>query len=182
MATKEEVFQQMTLMALAYPNYEVSEQAANLYSKMLVDVDPRALEAAAQKIMSTSVFFPSIAEWRKVAFDLLSNKAALPTAFDAWEEVMRKIGQLMEHKEPEWSHPLIARTVKAVGFERLCNFNLAELSYERTNFYKVYDSFYSRADEDFRMLPSVRALSQELADGISELTAKLTAGKDQSNE
>lgn len=182
MATKEEVIKLMTLMALAYPNYEVKEQAANLYCKMLADIDPRALEAAAQQIMATSVFFPSIAEWRKAAFDLLTNKAALPTAFDAWEEVMRKIGQRMSYDEPEWSHPLIARTVKTVGFKRLCNFNLDELSYERTNFYKVYESYLSRADEDMRMLPSVRAASQELTAGINELTAKLTAGKERPNE
>ncbi len=172
MASEQQIIKLMAVLSLAYPNYQIKDGQTELYYQMLKDLDYELLDAAAKSLMTTAKFYPSIAELRQTAFDLTEKAQGIPDAFTAWEEVMYKIGHKMTYDEPEWSHPLIARAVQTVGFKRLCNFNLDDLSFERSNFYKVYDSLLSRARDDVRMLPEVKAIAERLS-GIKQLASKL---------
>ena len=170
MATKSEVAKLMGVIAAAFPSFVLKQETITVYAEMLKDVDYALLEAAAKQVMTEdSPFFPSLGHWRQTAFDLAEKSAGVPSAFEAWNEVWEAVTHLWTHEEPQWSHPLIAQTVKVVGFNRLCYANLDEVGFERANFYKVYESLLQRARDDVRMLPDVKAASGMLADGIKSL-------------
>ena len=171
MATKEQVSKLMGVMATGFPNYKLARETIVVYAELLADVDYTLLEAAAKQVMTENrEFFPSLGHWRQTAFEIIEKAQQIPDAFAAWEEVMYKIGHRWTYDEPECSHPLIAQAVKIVSFTRLCNFSLDELSYERTNFYKVYESLLTRARDDVRMLPAVKEAAAKIASGVKQLT------------
>ena len=175
MATKKEVIRLMGVMALSFPQYVVKEEATEVYYQILKDMDYPLLEAAAHEILSKDTFFPSVGHWRQTAFDISEKAMGVPDAYSAWEEVWHKITHLWGYDEPEWSHPLITEAVKIVGFRYLCGINVDDVSYERTHFCKVYDSLFTRAREDTRMLPAVRETVNRLSDGIKQLTEGMKA-------
>lgn len=172
MATKAEVIRLMGVLAVSFPQYEIPEEASEVYYQILKDIDYPMLEAAVHEILAVNTFYPSVGQWRQTAFNLAEKAQGIPTADMAWAEVWDKITHLWSHEEPEWSHPLIAETVKVVGFDHLCNVNIDDASYERTHFCKVYDSLLGRAREDVRMLPSVREAVNQLTDGAIKQLAE----------
>ena len=175
MATRDEVIKLMAVITLAYPNYEIKDGQPELYYMMLQDMDYSLLEAAAQQLIGISKFYPSIAEWRQTALDLKVKAANIPTAAEAWHEMKQSFRGFGDGSEPEWSHPLIAETVRLIGYYHLGHYDLANESYERTNFFKVYESLAARADADMRMLPSVRE-SLQLTSGIKMLAERMKIG------
>ena len=182
MATEKEITKIMGVMAHAYPRYELSADSLKLYGKMLADIPSDILEAAAQQIMAENKFFPSIAEWREMAHKLMVGKLQIPSAFEAWEDAMAQVRRCgdyyryqLNQRTPEYSHPLVEKAVQVIGYRHLCESE--NISIERAHFFKIYESLLSRAEEDARMLPDVRAVSQRYIDGVAKLTARLGAGK-----
>lgn len=154
MATKAEVIQLMTALSLAWPRYELRDETFDVYYEILKDIPTEALTEAAKQIMAEATFFPAISEWRKAAFDILTRRLQIPSQFEAWEEVIEKAARIGHYQVPEFSHPLIARSVECCGWRQICLSE--EPEFERNHFYKVYESFRTRAQEEFRMLPDVR--------------------------
>ncbi len=153
MATKPEVVKLMTIMALAWPRYELPKQAFDVYFRILQDLPSEALETASHHLMASSTFFPSISEWRKAAVDLMTP--TVPTEFEAWQEVMDQLRIIGSYGIPKFSHPLIGRTVETIGWKQLCASE--KLEYDRAHFFKAYAALRERAVEETRMLPEVRS-------------------------
>lgn len=154
MATKAEITRLMGMMALGWPRYELSEETIKVYFEILKDVPAEPLEDSAKQLMAGATFFPSISEWRNAAFDLVIKRMRVPSAYEAWEEAYNKMRRIGHGPTPEFSHPLIRRTIDCIGWNYLCMSESIE--YERPHFYKVYESFLQRANEEIRMLPDVR--------------------------
>lgn len=176
MATKKQIIKLMAVMSLAYPGFQIKDGQAELYFQMLSDIDDGLLETASKHLITTSKFFPSISEWRNAAFDLAIDRAHIPTQFEAWNnacQVMRRWG-IYKGAPPtdEYSHPLVAKAVYVIGYNNLYNSNWTD--FDRSNFYKVYESLTTRASEDIRMLPDVKAASGQLAGVIKQLAETLT--------
>ena len=177
MATKPEVAKIMGVMAMAWPRYELKAESITVYSKILADVSPEILELAAKHLMATCTFFPSINEWRRASFDIMINKPSIPSAFEAWAEVLREIEKTGSYRIPTFSHEIIQRSVECLGgWKYIC---LTEnLEYDRAHFFKIYESLESRAEDDLRMLPDVKAEmgnhALDTGNPIRQLAAKLT--------
>lgn len=172
MATKPEVVKLMTVMALAWPRYELPKQAFEVYFQILQDLPTDALEKASHHLMASSTFFPSISEWRTAAVDIMINKAGIPSEFEAWEEVVKELRLIGSYGKPRFSHPLIQRAVDTMGWRQLCASE--KLDYDRAHFYKAYASLLNRATEDARMLPEIR----RQVSGTKSLSALLPGGGD----
>ena len=178
MASKSEITRLMGMMALAWPRYELSEETIKVYYEILKDVEIEPLTDSAKQLMAAATFFPSISEWRNAAFDLVVKRLRVPSAYEAWEEAFDKMRRIGHGRTPEFSHPLIRRAIDCIGWDYLCMSESIE--FERPHFYKVYDSFLSRANEEIRMLPEIRAsLDAEtplLGPGISQSINLLVKG------
>lgn len=181
MATEKEITKIMGVMAHAYPRYELSADSVKLYAKLLTDIPAEILEASAKQIMAENKFFPSVAEWREMAHKLMVGKLQIPSAYEAWEDAMgqvRRCGDYYRYtygKQPEYSHPLVERAVQIIGYHNLVESE--NIMFDRAHFFKIYESLLSRAEEDARMLPEVKAISQRYIESVQKLTALLGAGK-----
>jgi len=159
MATLLEVSKIMAVMSRFYPHYEMGEGIVELYAAMLPDIPPDALEAAAKKIITTSTFFPSLAEWRLAALDILHDQASVPAPFEAWANVLSEMRRVGSYGKPQFSHPLIARAVEGFGWRELC---LSEnQDYDRAHFTKAYQQLQERRAEETRALPEVKAVVEK---------------------
>lgn len=181
MATEKDITKIMGVMAHAYPRYELSADSIKLYGKMLADIPADILEASAKQIMAESKFFPSVAEWREMAHKLMTGKLQIPSAYEAWEDAMNQVRRCGDYyrytngKRPEYSHPLVERAVQIIGYHNLVESE--NIMFDRAHFFKIYESLLSRAEEEARMLPEVKDVSQRYIENVQKLTALLGSGK-----
>lgn len=130
--------------------------------RCLADLAPAALEAAVLAHISTNKWFPTIAELREATLAMLPGQG-IPTATEAWGEVMHAFEMVGYYHTPEWSHPAIAKTVDAMGWQQLC---LSENGMaDRAHFIKLYEVYVKRVRDDSLMLPEAKRLKGELQAG-----------------
>lgn len=177
MSTKAEVTKVMAVMSLAYPAREIQEGAIEVYFQILQDVPANVLDTAAKALIATNTFYPSAAELRNKSFEIMAGASKIPTAAEAWEEVLYHMKREGSYKYPEFSHPLVEKAVKTFGWKFLCQSESVE--FDRTQFIKTYDSLYKRYMDDAKTLPDVRNLENqyvlEAGNKIKQLAAKLEA-------
>lgn len=151
------------MLLAAYPKEPASKETVEVYIRCLADIPGQVLEAAVLAHVSGNKWFPTIAELRDAALQLLpGNKAPTPT--DAWAEVRQGIWRHDWNDPPtDWSHPAIAKTVEAIGWDNLCTSETPGV--ERGHFLKLYDVYCKRLREDAAMLPEVRRTAKELQAG-----------------
>lgn len=91
------------------------------------------------KLIENNHRFPLIADIKEAAQSFVKRDAGIPTAEEAWEEVRKKLDPF---KAQIWSHPLIERTVKTIGYRNLCYSETPGADMAR--FLKIYDSYRKR--------------------------------------
>ena len=138
------------------------------WSLMLGDLDPVLAKAAIIKVCRESDFFPSVARIVAAARELDPGNEKLPTAAEAWEEVMRLVNDFGPYRCPIYSCEAVRRAVRAIGWRQLCMGENIEA--DRAHFLRLYESFRSRQAES-REIENVMKLS-----GVGELL-KALAGK-----
>lgn len=174
----------MAVLGAAYPGFNFSAETIAIYERCLVDIPPEILNAAVAKCVTEKKFFPTVSELREAAFALMTQQHTLPTEFEAWEEVQKEISRCGDYyrydigtKNPQWSHPLIEKTVDAIGYKTLLN-SENEVA-DRAHFFQAYRALRMRAENDVKMLPEVRQASENyeapaLMPGIRLLTNRLS--------
>jgi hypothetical protein len=174
MATNKTISQILKVIAAAYPRFELSEETVMVWARFLSDLDDDLLEAAVAKFISSSdhAFPPSIPEIRRAASDIRRAVAGVPTAFEAWEEVVRaphpnpirqfKDGAFVEPTEYEWSHPLVGMVAKQLGWWRTFpNMSADKIGIDRAHFIKAYDAAASKKLDEETQLPKVTAYIEQ---------------------
>lgn len=162
MATKQEVAALITLMEELYTHREkLSDGAVMLYQQALSDIPFDVLETAVKDHVTTSKWFPSIAELREKAMSY--SVPQIPTAMEGWGEVQKEIRRTGYLGKPTFSNPVTARVVDALGWKYLC---LSEDSMaDRAHFLKAYEQVAARETREVIMLPEVRELAKRLTAG-----------------
>jgi hypothetical protein len=91
---------------------------------VLSDIPYNLAQAGLIKVLKTSKFFPAPAEIWEAAYSLVPGP---PSAEEAWAEVRGVItsGHLLTAYQyngwlPRWSHELVEKTVREIGFRELC--------------------------------------------------------------
>lgn len=160
----------------AYPRYTLEPRVVKTWYAILGDLEPDLLKAAVLQIASENrPFLPAPGEVRQCAFDLVERHSNFPTAWDAWAEVCKRIGDNGYVSVPEFTHPLIKRTVDAVGgWLQLCWSENAVA--DRARFVQAYETLAKRERAQSRMLPQVREVL-ELVSGKRRQVIEAVTGK-----
>lgn len=130
----------------------------DIWKQLLADVDAELLRAAALQHIASCKFFPTVADLREIALDLIHTGEI--TADEAWGEVTRAFHHPGCYGIPEWSIPLIAAIVKDMDWQKLCMSECPEA--DRARFIDAYKARRQRATKDERLLPQVREVAAQL--------------------
>lgn len=150
------------LIAL-YPNFKVTPETIAAYRLMLADIPPEKLQTAAMHACSRSKFFPTVAELRDAAFDLVEAGNGAITASEAWGRVYRAVGKFgypSPGKAKEALTEMEWESVMAIGgWHYLCCIS-DNITADRARFLEAYEAKAKRQKGADRMLPAVRATLQ----------------------
>lgn len=165
----------------AYPRYTLEPRVIRTWYAILGDLEPDLLKAAVLQIASENrPFLPAPGEVRQCAFDLVERHSNFPTAWDAWAEVTKRFGTHGHASLPEFSHPLIKRTVDGVGgWRELCMSTNAIA--DRARFVQAYETLAKRERAQVRMLPEVRTIV-EIVSGKQRVMIKTSGTQRQAIE
>lgn len=161
--THQEIKVLIQWAAANFPHIQQKEMGptAELWYKMLADIPYDIAEKALIKVLATARFFPSIADIREAAVDIVQP---LPSAAVAWEEVssMQRVYSFRESGEGiKHLSPLTKRVVRAIGLWDL--YNSPGESSQRM-FFKLYEAM-AHEQRKLAVLP----------DGIRQLINQRTA-------
>ena len=175
---RSEIAKIIGMLALSYPRNTISEKTLEVYVRMLEDLDVFILDQAAKICMVTKTFFPSIAEIRAAAAEVMARATGLPSAGEAWGEVQQLIKDegWRNNYTPVFSHPAVSKVVGYMGgWETLCG-SENQIA-DRARFIQSYEIEAQREREDVQFLPETHDQIRKLADvnsQVKQLTARLS--------
>lgn len=180
MATDSETTRALTVLAAAYPRFDLPEATIKIYQRLLADLDFDLLKAATLQCATMCKFFPTVAEIRDAAVEIQTMTEGLPTAIEAWGEVltaMRRVGG--GRSQPIFSHPMIDKLVSEFGWGALCT---SEHSFaDRARFMDAYADMLKSTRRRSQMLPEVLAIVdkrlEERPIALKELAASMEIGR-----
>lgn len=140
-------------VAAAYPTPAWAPPTLRAYAAMLDDLDPEALEAAATTWIQTHAERPTIADLRKAVAASQATAAASPylDPDEAWAHVEASITRVGGYHDFPDTHPLVAETVRAIGWQRLCQSDNTVA--DRAHFLQLYRARLERARRDDAATP-----------------------------
>lgn len=173
-----EFLQVWNVLDRSYP-YFCKEQGAenmlatlHLYYQLLSDLPIAQVKAAVLRHVSSSKWFPTVAELRESATAL--SAAPLPSAIEAWGEVTAAMAGIegycfADHVNvPQFANPITARLVAAMGWRQLC---LSENGIaDRARFIESYEQLVARNEREQRLPAQLQAGSRATD------TKRLTSG------
>jgi hypothetical protein len=176
-ASKTDISKIIAVLCDAFPSfkpgYTKAEAAQKLegmvrtYHLILGDLDTAGLMQAAIHLATHATFFPSAGELRRTYFTLRERAAGVPSAQDAWAETKQlfRRGFSRAHAPTEESvtHPRVLRAIEGIGgWRALCD--STNDAADRARYLQAYEAYTEREQEQERMLPSVRAMVEQLAE------------------
>lgn len=156
MADETDILRVLAVLSTAFPNFKMAENTPEIYFQLLSDIPTDLLKAAVLQCCGEAgrAFAPSIGEIRGAVADIRRAVSGVPSSYQAWQEVMRQMVIVGSYRQPEFSHQLIAATVRTLGWRNLC---LSENQVaDRARFIQAYEQLEKRAEQDLMMLPQVR--------------------------
>lgn len=121
-----------------------------IYTKLLKDVPPSLLNAAAQKLMLEKTFLPSVAEIVEAVRSVKATKNGeqADDYAEAWQEVLREMKRCGIYGSPKFSSTEVQRAVQLVGWRNLCCADEASFSVLHAQFREVYKQIKKRKESD----------------------------------
>lgn len=142
-----------------------------LWQKMFSDLPYELAEAALIKVLSTTKFWPTVAEIREAAAQISQPKVL--EASEAWGQVMeglRKFGLYQAQDAMNWFSPEIRMMVKRFGWWEICHTD--NIDVVRGQFIKAWDA-HAKGQREMAVLPGP---IREMIEGMAEAKA-LPRGK-----
>lgn len=122
-----------------------------LWCELLRDLDGDVLKAAALQHVSESKWFPSVAELRDAAAQLVMPERKTP--IEAWGDVKRQIKLAGYYRIPEFLDEITAAVVADMNWQKLC---LSEdEAADRARFIQGYSDRIKREHRQATELPQV---------------------------
>jgi len=154
------------LMALkaGYPRYELQSETIDFYFAILGDLPQDLLKAATLEYARREKWFPTAAELREQAFDIVDSAEGKIGASEAWGLVISQVRKNGYYREPEFDEPLIYRALDAVGgWRRVCMTPEDVVGVTEARFLEAFKQFRNEERTERRMLPQVREVVKRLA-------------------
>lgn len=169
MATKQDIIEVLAMLAAVYPRYQLTKETIGAYHILLEDLDPDELRAAAKDLATKNKFFPSVHELRAGVVRLRARATGVPTAYEAWAEVISTGPEIqldvvqapdgsqwaIQRKPYQWSHPLVEMVARMLGWPKFPTSEDTMMA-DRSHFIKAYDQAVQDAMEEEMTLPDVR--------------------------
>lgn len=152
--TEKEAVSLVGMLMAAYPRFEITKATIRLYQEFLMDLGFSSAKCAIAGHIASSQYFPSISEIREAALTFAEPR--IPSAAEAWFEVMEAITKTGSYGTPSFSHRSIKKAVKAIGWNNLCWSEA--IGVERAHFLKIYSTFRKRDMDDANILPVLEKL------------------------
>ncbi len=158
------------LLSLAYPNYGKDGNASalaetmRLYQRLLDDLPLDALEQAVLRHIATSKWFPTVAELRSAAGEIVHPSAAEQTALEAWGDVLETfvsgeyIFDVFLKRLPTFRNPLTQAAVTALGGWGYLGQSDNAVA-DRARFVEVYNQLQARQRTEQQLPPALRVPS-----------------------
>lgn len=167
MTEPQTIVEILTVLASAYPRFELSSATVRIYEQILEDIPVDALRAATLDLIAESKWFPTVAEIRERAFALMAEQDGNPDSYSAWAQALDFVREGKGHpiisQSREWDIPaLIEQTVRQVGgWQHLA---LADnVAADRARFLEAYDRAIEKQEYQARRLPQIADLAQRLS-------------------
>ena len=163
-----DVFSQiLKVLAAAYPKFGgLDAEGMTAYYAILGDLPEDVLKAATMQYASEHKWFPTAAELRQTAFDIIDTAQGRIGAYEAWGEVKAQIPAVHYFGEPEFSDPLVYQAVDAMGGWRTICMSPEDMeAATRSRFIKAFEQLQQRDRTERRMLPQIRDVARRLNAG-----------------
>lgn len=135
--TLTEATELVAILQISWPNHPWHEKADVAYHMGLSDLDYADVMAVIPELIRNQKFAPVSVEIRRLV--LADRLESIPTAAEAWEEVSKQIRECGTRREYFFTHPLIDRIVKALGWYLLVNSERPHQ--DRKDFIAMYTEF-----------------------------------------
>lgn len=160
----------INLLGIATANFPSSQQkdmkpTAVLWEKALADISYEVAENALIKVLSTSRFFPTIADIREAVAQITQPRSL--DAMEAWGligEAIRKYGYYRQKEAMEFLPDDVVEMVKQFTWNDLCLSEEPEIL--RAQFRKAWEIRSKRKDELKTLPSSIRSLLEGTANDM----------------
>jgi hypothetical protein len=148
----------ISVLRTVFADQAVSSELATAWAMVFDDVPYEPVMLAVQEYMkSDKPFFPKPGEIRTI---LIEHFMSLPSAEEAWSQVMWAIKEHGSYRSPVFSCQAIADAVDAIGWRFIC---MSEnISVERAHFFRTYEAYRDRAVKHVNVPALVSGKYQEL--------------------
>lgn len=153
-----EIAKVVGLLVAAFPAAQPDEKTTRVYMEMLCDLPFEPSLRAVKRLLSSSRFFPSIAEIREAVTDVTHGPAR--GGADAWLDVVAAIRSVGYCGTPRFEDPLVASIVDRWGWRRMCL--EGDETADRARFIEAYNAMSKQSRID---LVSGVPLSRRLESG-----------------
>jgi hypothetical protein len=184
MTPKQAVITAIKMFSDSYPGKFTVGDNVKTWERVLSDMDPDVIPAAALHLISTRKDWPpDPATLREQCVLMSHGQLHEPTGSEAWEHIRERMAQSAECDEPLKLTDLERRALKQTGtlYDLRRSANPAS---DRATFIKAFNTLVSKQKLERQTLPEVKALVQKKHDELPEysqvraLVAGITEGKD----
>lgn len=159
----------MVLLMSSFPGYQVTEATMKAWRALLSDLDDSVFLRAMMVVCQGAELYPGTnvaALVRKAAAQFAQN--AHPLAGEAWGEVKRAVRQYGYYREPQFSDPLIAEAIRALGWQDYCSSRIDDEPSWRAQFIRLYESMCEREQEQ-KVHALASAEVEKILPGVSDV-------------
>jgi hypothetical protein len=172
MTREAEILKVLKPYAAAFPNMKMQPEAWPIYASVLSVLTPDEVNAAMRKLLHTIKFFPTVAEIFEAAQSIRETAEAsgLPTAGEAWQEVIRQARQNGLERPWTFSCPEVKKALDQFGKVELMMVEEKQTNTARAHFMRIYTDVIKRAKEErenkavLNALPKVRGKIVQIAE------------------
>lgn len=156
-------------------SHKVDDEALAILVAATMDIPLEQFPTVLAQAVNDPQFMLHIPSSIRAAYQLVQRDSplTLPLAAEAWGEVVRQISRVGRDGQPQFSHPLIERAVKALDWRELCNSENQVA--DRARFIQAYEQMVQRQSDVASMTPATRLLAEQngaTVAGLIERTAK----------
>jgi hypothetical protein len=167
---RKEIINLLGIATANFPNLQQKEMkpTAILWEKALADIPYDVAEKAVIKVLSTSKFFPTIAEIREAMAQITQPRTL--DAMEAWgliNEAIRKFGYYRQKEAMEFLPDDIREMVKRFTWRELCLSENVETL--RAQFRMAWDTQSKRRNEMKAIPQDIRFLIEDSTKGMKLL-------------
>lgn len=184
MTNKEraETLKLLTLARKTFPSSKVDAEALTLYVAALDDLTYPQIKAGVVKLLNTAKFFPTIAEVREAAGQMVAHvrHEGKPDAGEAWGEVIKFMHERSQcdTRPFPWSCPEVKEAVKRIGKTSLFALEMKDEPIVRAQFMRIYEKLLATAHDKNVMDIAAKKMGRDVTALIGGVAGKMKMCED----